>query len=122
MLKLSQIKLIDTVLVVKGFEPQVATHVGEVAKSDETIQRDKDNATHILAEILKVGVTPTNESEKLEVPNFHIGQIVLIPRHSITPLSMPIEGFKEREIGLIGYYSVVAEISTDNAVPLMDSL
>ncbi len=44
MLKLSQITILDNDMIVKGFEPEVATTVGDIAKSDESIQRDKDNA------------------------------------------------------------------------------
>ena len=86
MLKLSQITILDNDMIVKGFEPEVATIVGNIAKSDESIQRDKDSATVILAEIIKLGriLDEPSSTFRTNRQELKVGMIVMLPRNSGT--------------------------------------
>ena len=122
MIKLSQINLVDNDMLVKGFEPIVATHVGNVAKTDERIEADKANVTHIIAEIVKLGVQPIADASTIATPIYEVGMHVLVPRHSCSPCSVLIEDFKEKELAFVGMYAVVAIIEQEAEIPLMASL
>lgn len=121
MLKLSQITILDNDMIVKGFEPEVATTVGDIAKSDESIQRDKDSATVVLAEILRIGrvLDESASTFNIQRQELKVGMIVMIPRNSGTLLTMPIEGYKEKELAFVSQYSAMTIIETDNEPPLM---
>jgi hypothetical protein len=124
MLKLEQIKLVDTELIVKGFEPEVYTRVGEIEHSDDIKARDKDNSPFILAEIVAIGqpIPPTSIATDITLlpQSYYVGQTILIGKNVATHLTMPIEGYKEKELAIISAYAVTAIIELDNSVPTIE--
>lgn len=108
MLKLEQINIVNKdSIIVEVLEPVVYTHVGTVAKTDETIQRAKDNAPHLLAKVIRLPRIASESSPKLN-------DIVMINRNSLAPITFPVEGYDSPKIAIISTFSIEAIIEEDS--------
>ena len=108
MLKLSQINIqTENELIVKVLEPIVYDKVGAIAKTDEIILKDKNNAFYLIAEVVRLTKELSKQSQ------LKVGTFVMISKHSFSPINFPIEGYDSPQLATIHKDSIFAIIDED---------
>lgn len=111
MLKLEQINIVDPdSLIVEVLEPVVYDKVGTVLKTDETIAREKANTVNLLAKVR------TSNVHKDDKPNYHVNDILMISKHSLSPITFPVEGYDMPKLAIIHIDSVIAIIEDEDPI------
>jgi len=122
MLKLEQIDIKESFsLIAEILEPIVYPKVGEIHKTDEVKAREKANVHYLLARVVKLptdlpkqqtaNVTPIEDNE----PIYNVGDIIMIPRAAMSPITFPIEGYSSPKLAVISKYSIFAVIREELA-------
>ena len=119
MLKLDQINMKERdTLIVEVLEPIVYEKVGTVLKTDEIIAREKANVHYILAKIVRVPnvpqiAKPIEDEDAILEATYNVGDIVMLVRQSIAPITFPIEGYDSPKLGTISSWSIFAVIDEE---------
>lgn len=109
MLKLEQIKIQDGAdIIVKVLEPIVYPKVGTIIKNDDIVAKEKANVFYLIAEVKSL---PKNfDSSKSDVK---VGSMVMISRHSFSPIQFPIEGYDAPALASINIQAIFAIIEDE---------
>jgi len=116
MLKLKQINITEpNVLIAEILEPVVYTHVGTIAKTDDIISREKDRCPYLLAKVVKSSGEYWARNQKNEeiIVEYNEGDIIMIPRSAMNPITFPIEGYDMPKLAAIYTGSIFAKIEDE---------
>lgn len=134
MLKLEQIDIVESFsLIAEILEPIVYPKVGEIHKTDEVVAREKANVHYLLAKVVKLPIEikipikqefnnkedyfkwiKEEEAKEIEVI-YKVGDIIMIPRAAMSPITFPIEGYSSPKLAVISKYSIFAVIREERA-------